>query len=135
MVFDDKFVLGVMFVLSVILPTVIIFLETQKRPSNATLATVDIGTVCQFDYRQPLTGEVRRCNVTVVGRSKIDPGWTRATNRKSNYRKYDKDFKRTQTLLMCVTNDGFRQFYAERASNVRVMHIRTLYNRVRRAFA
>jgi hypothetical protein len=120
-----------LFVLAVAIPTVLLFGETQKVPQNASLATYDRGTVCQFDYRQPLTGEVRRYNVTILDKCKLDPGWIRVTNRRSNYRRGDRDFKRTPTLLMCMTPDGVRQFYAERAENVRVRYFRTLYNRIR----
>lgn len=131
MTIDDSFVLCAMFTICAIIPMVLLFLETQKVPKNASLAVFDRGTVVQFDYQQPLTGEVRRYNVTILDKSKLDPGWIRVTNRRSSYRRGDRNFKRTPTLLTCMTPDGVRQFYAERAENVRVRYFRTLYNRIR----
>ena len=88
---------------------------------HASLANAKIGDVFNFEYEQPLRGEPKRVLARV-----IEPVYTlderaiRSLNRRSSYRRNDPVFQRTNHLVTCQTADGeVRQFYAERAKNVR----------------
>lgn len=88
---------------------------------HGSLSTAKVGEVYNFDYEQPLNGERHRILAKV-----IEPVYTlsdatiRKLDRTSNYRRHDSIFKRTHHLVTCQTFDGkIRQFYAERATNVR----------------
>ena len=86
-----------------------------------SLANAKVGEVYNFDYEQPLHGEKHRVLAKV-----IEPVYTlddiaiKRLNRRSAYRRNDPVFHRTHHLVTCKTFDGeVRQFYAERATNVR----------------
>lgn len=74
-----------------------------------------IGDVCSFDYLQPVEGTTRRHLAKVLEIKKFTEEHIRAMNAKSDYRTQDADFKRTNTLVVCMMPDGkVRNFYAER---------------------
>ena len=88
---------------------------------HGSLKNAKVGEVYNFDYEQPLHGEHRRVLAKV-----IEPVYTlndntiKNLNRRSAYRRNDPVFQRTHHLVTCQTFDGqIRQFYAERAKNVR----------------
>jgi hypothetical protein len=88
---------------------------------HGSLSTAKVGEVYNFDYEQPFHGERQRILAKV-----IEPVYTlsdetiRKLDRTSSYRRHDSIFKRTHHLVTCQTFDGkIRQFYAERATNVR----------------
>ena len=88
---------------------------------SASLTNARVGEVYNFDYEQPLHGEHKRILARVV-----EPVYTlqdstiKRLNRISYYRKNDPSFQRTKHLVTCeMPNGDVRQFYAERASNVR----------------
>lgn len=99
---------------------VIIMLLTL-RSGNDSLANAKVGQVYNFEYEQPYHGDRKRVLAKVV-----EPVYTlndytiKRLNRTSNYRRNDPLFQRTNHLVVCETADGeVRQFYAERAKNVR----------------
>lgn len=88
---------------------------------KASLHTARVGEVYNFQYLQPLTGETERFMARV-----IQPVYTLTQqdidrlNRRSNYRRDDSNFVRTNHLVTCQTADGkIRNFYAERVTNCR----------------
>lgn len=88
---------------------------------RGSLANALPGEVYNFDYEQPLHGEHKRVLAKV-----IEPVYTledstiKRLNRISRYRRNDPVFNRTKHLVTCeMPNGDVRQFYAERASNVR----------------
>ena len=81
-----------------------------------SLAHARIGTVYNFRYQQPLTGDYERYLAKVVNIRKLDRFEIGRLNFTSDYRISDKNFKRTPTLVTCVMGNGdYRQFYAERS--------------------
>lgn len=88
---------------------------------KASLAEAKIGQVFNFEYLQPLNGEPERYLAKVIEPvATLDDSWIRIMNRRSNYRRNDPNFKRTNHLVTCKTIDGnIRQFYAERVINCR----------------
>jgi len=114
---NDMFLIGC--AVAVALGFVLAYLATFSSAAN--LCEAQIGQVYDFEYLQPLNGERKRWKARVVepvvhlSDTTIDH-----MNRSSNYRKNDKDFKRTNHLVTCETQDGeYRQFYCERAVNCR----------------
>jgi hypothetical protein len=88
---------------------------------HGSLANAKVGEVYNFEYLQPHHGDPVRVLARVV-----EPAYTlsdeciRRLNSTSNYRNNDPEFKRTRHLVTCETPNGdIRQFYAERAKNVR----------------
>lgn len=88
---------------------------------HANLASAEVGEVFNFEYEQPYHGDPKRFMAKV-----IEPVYTlneddiRKLNRRSAYRRNDPVFQRTHHLVTCQTSNGeIRQFYAERAKNVR----------------
>lgn len=88
---------------------------------HGSLANARVGEVYNFEYLQPHHGDPVRVLARVV-----EPACTlsdesiRRLNATSNYRANDPQFKRTRHLVTCETPNGeVRQFYAERAKNVR----------------
>ena len=86
-----------------------------------SLSNAKVGDIFNFEYEQPYHGEHRRVLAKV-----IEPVYTlddltiKRLNRRSGYRRNDPVFQRTHHLVTCQTADGeIRQFYAERAKNVR----------------
>lgn len=91
------------------------------RGVRGSLTTAKVGEVYNFEYEQPLHGEPSRVLAKVV-----EPVYylTDATRKRldtvSRYRRNDPQFKRTSHLVVCEMPSGeIRQFYAERAKNVR----------------
>ena len=84
------------------------------------LANASVGTVYNFRYFQPLTGDYERHLAQVVNIRKLDNYQISRLNWSSDYRRYDKDFKRSNTLVTCLMKNGeYRQFYAERSDMCR----------------
>ena len=88
---------------------------------KGNLANARVGEVYNFDYEQPLHGEHKRILAKV-----IEPVYTlgessiKRLNRTSSYRRNDPVFQRTKNIVVCeMPNGDVRQFYAERAKNVR----------------
>ena len=81
-----------------------------------SLANASVGTVYNFRYQQPLTGDYERYLAKVVNVRKLDQFEIGRLNFTSDYRVHDKNFKRTPTLVTCEMGNGdYRQFYAERS--------------------
>ena len=87
----------------------------------ASLCDAKVGEVFNFEYLQPLNGEPKRWRAKVVEPVvRFDDGSLQSMNARSSYRKNDPEFKRTNHLVTCETDDGeYRQFYCERAVNCR----------------
>lgn len=88
---------------------------------HGSLAHARVGEVYNFEYEQPLRGTHERYLAKVVEPVyTLDDNAIRRLNRRSAYRRNDPVFQRTHHLVTCQTADGeIRQFYAERAKNVR----------------
>ena len=91
------------------------------RGVHGSLADAQVGEVYNFEYLQPHHGDPVRVLARV-----IEPVYTlsddriRRLNATSNYRHNDPEFKRTRHLVTCETPNGeVRNFYAERARNIR----------------
>lgn len=96
------------------------FLYNIYRGVNDNLANADTGVVYNFRYFQPLTGDYERYLAKVVGVRKLDVFELGRLNFTSNYRKDDKEFHRSPTLVTCqMSNGDYRQFYAERSDMCR----------------
>ena len=90
------------------------------RGVHANLANAVIGAVYNFRYFQPLSGTYERYLAKVVDVRKLDSFELGRLNFTSDYRAYDKNFKRTPTLITCeMSNGDYRQFYAERSDMCR----------------
>jgi hypothetical protein len=90
------------------------------RGVNGNLAAATTGDVYNFRYLQPLTGEYERYLAKVLDIRKLDSFELGRLNFTSNYRRGDKEFKRSPTLVTCqMSNGDYRQFYAERSDMVR----------------
>ena len=89
--------------------------------SSASLCEAKPGQVYNFEYLQPLNGDSKRVLARVLDKPyKFSDSELRQMNRRSTYRRDDKDFKRTNHLVTCQTHDGeIRQFYCERVKNCR----------------
>ena len=89
--------------------------------SRASLCEAKPGQVYNFEYMQPLNGDYKRILAKVLEKPiKFSDADLRKMNRRSSYRRDDKDFMRTNHLVTCKTHDGeIRQFYCERAINCR----------------
>jgi hypothetical protein len=87
------------------------------RYSNITNS--DIGDVYHFEYEQPLNGGRKRYFAKVIEPVyTLNDNWINTLNKRSNYRKYDSNFQRTNHIVTCKTRDGnIRQFYCERITN------------------
>jgi len=88
---------------------------------HGSLSNAKIGEVYNFEYEQPLHGEHKRVLAKVIEPVySLDDNAIRRLNRRSAYRRNDPVFQRTHHLVTCQTANGeIRQFYAERAKNVR----------------
>lgn len=88
---------------------------------KADLAKAKIGQVFNFEYLQPLNGEPERYLAKVIEPvATLDESWIKLMDRRSNYRRNDPNFKRTNHLVTCKTADGkIRNFYCERVINCR----------------
>ena len=87
---------------------------------SANLADAKVGQIFNFEYLQPLEGEPDRYLAKVLDVTALDSATIERLNRRSNYRRNDSNFQRTNHLVTCKTVDGnVRQFYAERVVNCR----------------
>jgi hypothetical protein len=88
---------------------------------QSDLANAKVGQVFNFEYLQPLNGEPERYLAKVIEPvATLDDTRINLMNRRSNYRRNDPSFKRTNHLVTCKTVDGnIRQFYCERVVNCR----------------
>jgi len=85
-----------------------------------SLRNAKVGSVYNFMYEQPVSGERERYLAKVLEVATLSEDSIRKLNRKSNYRRFDPIFVRTRHLVTCQTPDGkIRNFYAERTSNCR----------------
>ena len=85
-----------------------------------SLANATIGDVYNFRYFQPVKGTHERYLAKVVDIRNLDVWELGRLNMTSNYRRYDKDFHRSPTLVTCQMSNGeCRQFYAERSDMCR----------------
>ena len=98
----------------------LIFLYNLYRGVNDNLTNAHTGVVYNFRYFQPLTGDYERYLAKVVNVRKLDSFELGRLNFTSNYRRHDKDFHRSPTLVTCeMSNGDYRQFYAERSDMCR----------------
>jgi len=90
------------------------------RGVHDSLSTARIGSVYNFEYLQPVTGEPERYMAKVLEVHRFSEDWIARLNRSSRYRKNDPEFQRSKHLVTAQTPDGkIRNFYAERTRNVR----------------
>jgi hypothetical protein len=91
------------------------------RGVHGNLSIAKIGEVYNFEYEQPYQGDAKRVLARVIEPvHKLDDGQIRRLNLHSRYRSNDPVFQRTHHLVTCEMPTGeIRQFYAERAKNVR----------------
>jgi hypothetical protein len=90
------------------------------RGVNDSLTNAKIGTVYNFEYLQPLAGSPERYMAKVLEVHRFSDDYISRLNKKSNYRRTDPDFQRSNNLVTAQTFDGkIRNFYAERTRNVR----------------
>lgn len=116
---NDAFAIGCCFLIVVGMMMLFTLYHTY-RGVHDSLTNATCGTVYNFRYFQPLTGDYERYLAKVVGVRKLDDYEIARLNWTSDYRAYDKNFKRTPTLVTCQMSDGdFRQFYAERSDMCR----------------
>jgi len=90
------------------------------RGVKDSLTTAQIGTVYNFEYIQPVTGEPERFMARVLEVHRFSDQYLTRLNAKSRYRRNDPEFQRSKHLVTAQTFDGkIRNFYAERTRNVR----------------
>ena len=89
--------------------------------SRAELCNAKTGEVYNFEYMQPLHGDHKRVLARVIESPvRLDDKTIASMNARSNYRRNDPVFQRTNHLVTCKTVDGnIRQFYCERVKNCR----------------
>lgn len=89
--------------------------------SHAELCNARVGEVYNFEYLQPVSGDSKRVLAKVIERPiHLDDHTIASMNARSNYRRNDPVFQRTNHLVTCKTVDGnIRQFYCERVKNCR----------------
>ncbi len=84
------------------------------------LVEAKVGRVYNFDYAQPNSGKIKRHLARVVCLRKLTEKDVEKLDLHSDYRRYDKEFKRTETIVTCkMPNGEYRNFYAERTENCR----------------
>jgi hypothetical protein len=90
------------------------------RGLNDSLITARIGSVYNFEYEQPVTGDPERFMAKVISVHRLSNDSIARLNATSRYRRHDGQFVRTHHLVTAQTPDGkIRNFYAERTRNVR----------------
>jgi hypothetical protein len=90
------------------------------RGFRDSLSNARIGSVYNFEYIQPVTGEPERFMAKVLEVHRFSDDWIARLNRTSRYRRDDPTFKRSRHLVTAQSPDGkIRNFYAERTRNVR----------------
>lgn len=116
---NDAFVVGVCCACA-IAALAVFFLYNVYRGVHDSLANAVIGTVYNFRYFQPLTGDYERYLARVVNIRHLDHWELGRLNFTSDYRAGDKNFQRSPTLVTCeMPNGEYRQFYAERSDMCR----------------
>jgi hypothetical protein len=112
---NDFVLLGVMFAVVCACLTTFI-LHNIYRGVHDSLANASVGTVYNFRYFQPLSGDYERYLAKVMNVRKLSQSEISRLNWSSDYRRSDKDFQRSPTLVTCAMSNGdVRQFYAERS--------------------
>jgi hypothetical protein len=112
---NDVVLLGCLFVVMLFLIAGLGFYNVY-RGVHDSLTNAVIGTVYNFRYFQPLKGEYERYLARVVEIRKLTDREIARLNWGSDYRVFDKNFKRSPTLVTCeMSNGDYRQFYAERS--------------------
>ena len=92
------------------------FFFNVYRGVHDSLANATVGTVYNFRYFQPVTGDYQRYLAKVVKVYKLTKDEIDRLNWSSDYRRYDNEFERSPTLVTCQMSNGeYRQFYAERS--------------------
>ena len=88
---------------------------------RSNMCDAKVGQVFNFEYLQPLNGDPERYLAKVIESPvTLDNATIERMNRRSNYRRNDPQFQRTNHLVTCKTADGnVRQFYCERVVNCR----------------
>jgi hypothetical protein len=88
---------------------------------RSNMCDAKVGQVFNFEYLQPLNGDPERYLAKVIESPvTLDNATIERMNRRSNYRRNDPQFQRTNHLVTCKTVDGnIRQFYCERVVNCR----------------
>lgn len=85
---------------------------------HGSLANSCVGSVYNFRYLQPVTGDYERYLAKVIGVRHLSKFEIDCLNFTSDYRLYDKEFQRTNTLVTCeLPNGDIRNFYAERVKD------------------
>jgi len=104
-----------------LLATIAFVVSALRTYVHASLSHANVGDVFDFDYEQPLHGQPKRVLAQVIEPvATLDDYAIRNLNARSRYRRYDPLFHRTNHLVTCkMPNGDIRQFYAERATNVR----------------
>jgi len=91
-----------------------IMLYGVYRGVYSPLSCAYLGEVYNFHYLQPLTGEYERYLAKVINKKDMRSDIARL-NMVSDYRRYDSEFQRSNTLVTCQLSNGeIRNFYAER---------------------
>jgi hypothetical protein len=112
---NDIFVFGTLFAF-VCLALACFFFFGIYRGVHDSLSNASIGSVYNFRYFQPMSGDYERFLAKVTNIRKLTNAEINRLNWSSDYRCNDKNFHRSNTLVTCVMADGkFRQFYAERS--------------------
>jgi hypothetical protein len=112
---NDAFTVGVI-VACAAAAVAVFFLYNVYRGVHDSLANAVIGSVYNFRYFQPLSGDYERYLAKVVDIRNLTQAEISRLNWTSDYRQYDKNFHRSPTLVTCkMSNGDYRQFYAERS--------------------
>lgn len=81
------------------------------------LKDAKIGSVYNFEYLQPQGGDSKRHLAKVIEIRKLTEDEIARLDG-GDYRRGDQGFKRSETMVTCLTPDGqIRNFYAERTEN------------------
>jgi hypothetical protein len=116
---NDVFTIATIFVFALAILAAWAYFNTYRGVYDS-LTNATPGSVYNFLYAQPLTGEFQRYLAKVISVYKLNDWDLARMNASSKYRRYDDMFQRSPTLITCKMADGtFRQFYAERASHCR----------------
>ena len=90
------------------------------RGVRDSLSNARIGSIYNFEYIQPVTGEPERYMARVLEVHRFSDDYISRLNATSRYRRNDPMFQRSKHLVTAQTPDGkIRNFYAERTRNVR----------------
>lgn len=96
-------------------------LYSMLRGVHGSLSSARVGEVYNFEYEQPYHGDPKRVLAKVIEPvHALNDFEIRRLNAHSAYRRNDPIFARTKHLVTCeMPNGEIRNFYAERAKNVR----------------